>query len=158
MLYEFFVKAISLSSDEQEKFLQEVKVNHADIYQELLEMLTDDQVSKEQTTQYWGELISEHSSQVLNPDRSLVGETFGVFTLTELIANGGMGSVYKANRTDGQFEQVVAIKVIYSALEEVIGEQALIREAGFMAKLTHPNIGKVSVSYTDLTLPTKRIV
>ncbi|XQW84084.1 protein kinase domain-containing protein [Thalassotalea piscium] len=63
--------------------------------------------------------------------------------LTELIDKGGMGSVYKAQRCDEQFEQTVAIKIIHSELEKIIGEHALIREAGFMAKLTHPNIGKV---------------
>ena len=36
----------------------------------------------------------------------------GVYELAELIGIGGMGSVYRARRNDGLFEQAVAIKFI----------------------------------------------
>ena len=36
----------------------------------------------------------------------------GVYRLTERIAAGGMGVVYRGERADGLFEQAVAVKLI----------------------------------------------
>jgi len=143
MLYELFVKAISISKDEQKKYLVEIKRIHPELFDELLEMLKGDDTSKEMGTQYWSSLMINESASIINSAQDLSGLIISSFELTELIDKGGMGSVYKAQRCDEQFEQTVAIKIIHSELEQVIGEHALIREAGFMAKLTHPNIGKV---------------
>lgn len=143
MLYEIFVKAISLSKDEQKNYLAEIKQAHPELFDELLIMIKDDETSKGMNTQYWSSLMANESSGIINSVQDLSGLVISSFKLTELIDKGGMGSVYKAQRCDEQFEQTVAIKIIHSELEQVIGEHALIREAGFMAKLTHPNIGKV---------------
>lgn len=143
MLYEIFVKAISLSKNEQKDYLVGIKQVHPELFDELLEMLKDDAASIEIGTQFWSSLMVNESAGIINSTQDLSGLIISSFKLTELIDKGGMGSVYKAQRCDGKFEQTVAIKIIHSELENIIGEQALIREAGFMAKLTHPNIGKV---------------
>ena len=106
-------------------------------------MIKDDDASKSMDTHYWGSLMANESSGVIDSAQNLTGIVISSFKLTELIDKGVMGSVYKAQRCDEQFEQTVAIKIIHSELENIISEHALIREAGFMAKLTHPNIGKV---------------
>lgn len=143
MLYEFFVKAISLSKHDQKSYLIEIKQSHPELFDELLAMIKDDETSKSMDTQYWSSLMANESSGIINSAQDLSGLIISPFKLTEFIDKGGMGSVYKAQRCDDQFEQTVAIKILHSELENIIGEQALIREAGFMAKLTHPNIGKV---------------
>ncbi|WP_286235368.1 serine/threonine-protein kinase [Thalassotalea sediminis] len=143
MLYEYFVKAISLSPSEQKLLLAEVSTEHPELYDELVEMIADDQRHQTSGTTIWSSLLANESENIFESAQDLIGRTMGSFTLIELLAQGGMGSVYKACRSDGQFEQTVAIKVLYQSLEKVIGEKALIREAGFMAKLAHPNIGKV---------------
>jgi eukaryotic-like serine/threonine-protein kinase len=43
---------------------------------------------------------------------SLAGSRAGPWKLTEPIAEGGMGAVYRARRDDGAFEQQAAIKLI----------------------------------------------
>jgi serine/threonine-protein kinase len=143
MLYEFFVKAISLSKHDQKSYLIEIKQSHPESFDELLTMIKDDETSKNMDTHYWSSLMASESSSIIDANQDLAGIIISSFKLTELIDKGGMGSVYKAQRCDEQFEQTVAIKILHSELEKIIGEHALIREAGFMAKLTHPNIGKV---------------
>jgi serine/threonine-protein kinase len=143
MLYEIFVKATSLHSDEHKNYLAEIKQAHPELFDELLEMLKDDVSCKNMDTQFWSSLMAKESSSVINSAQDLTGLTISSFKLIELIDKGGMGSVYKAQRCDDQFEQTVAIKILHSELENIISEHALIREAGFMAKLTHSNIGKV---------------
>ena len=45
------------------------------------------------------------------------GQTLGRWTLTELLGHGGMGSVYKAERTDEDgIRQDVALKIIHKSL------------------------------------------
>src|SRR5215471_16711521 len=40
----------------------------------------------------------------------LAGQTFGAYTLVSHIGNGGMGTVWLAERNDGRFERRVAVK------------------------------------------------
>ena len=68
------------------------------------------------------------------------GESFGPYRIVRLIAEGGMGAVFLAERVDGQFEQQVALKVLRSALP---GEALMARfrhERQILSDLTHPNI------------------
>jgi len=82
-----------------------------------------------------------------HPD-PLIGRELGVYRLTSRIATGGMGVVYKAERTDGLFERVVAIKLIRSGAAT---ERALRRfefERRALAALSHPNIARLYDSGT----------
>ncbi|WP_417760510.1 serine/threonine protein kinase [Shewanella sp.] len=124
-----------MSPAAQAQLLQELAIQDAEVAEELKAMLAVEQ----QTA------IADESPFDW-PTRSkplLIGCQFGPFCIESLISHGGMGSVYLAQRNDGRFEQTVAIKVIDSALEQLIGRQALLREAAVMARLNHPDIGKV---------------
>ncbi|HMB91641.1 MAG TPA: serine/threonine-protein kinase, partial [Rhodothermales bacterium] len=64
----------------------------------------------------------------------------GPYRLIRLLGRGGMGSVYLAERDDGQFEQTVAIKVVRRGLDT---EDILSRfryERQILAALDHPHI------------------
>jgi len=73
-------------------------------------------------------------------DDSLIGRTLGEYRVVRLLAEGGMGRVYLAERQDGSFEREVAIKISpASVLSEELRERAL-QEQGVLAGLNHPNI------------------
>ncbi len=75
------------------------------------------------------------------PARSaLVGLEVGPYRLVEPIGHGGMGTVWLAERRDGRFEQRVAVKVLNAALLGHGGAERFAREAGILARLTHPQI------------------
>lgn len=71
---------------------------------------------------------------------SLVGITFGPYTATRLVGMGGMGAVYEAVRTDDQFQQRVAIKVMQRAAGGDLMVARFRRERQILASLNHPNI------------------
>jgi len=71
---------------------------------------------------------------------SLAGQVFGAYTLTEAIGAGGMGSVWRARRSDGRFEGEVAVKLLNLALLGRGGAERFAREAQALARLAHPNI------------------
>jgi hypothetical protein len=67
------------------------------------------------------------------------GRTFGRFRVLELIGRGGMGSVYRAERTDG-LDQKVALKLLRA---DVRGRGARFeREMRTLARLQHPAIAQ----------------
>jgi eukaryotic-like serine/threonine-protein kinase len=70
---------------------------------------------------------------------SAAGRTFGRFRVLELIGRGGMGCVYRAERTDG-LDQKVALKLLRA---DVLGRASRIeRETRTLARLQHPAIAQ----------------
>jgi serine/threonine protein kinase/tetratricopeptide (TPR) repeat protein len=75
--------------------------------------------------------------------QSLAGQTVGAYRLTSLIGQGGMGSVWLAERCDGRFEGQVAVKLLNIALMGRAGEERFRREGTILARLTHPHIARL---------------
>ena len=71
---------------------------------------------------------------------SLEGQTLGASRLVSRIGQGGMGSVWLAERCDGRFEGRAAVKLLNLALLGRAGEERFRREGNILARLTHPNI------------------
>ncbi len=83
----------------------------------------------------------------------LEGEIVGPYRILNQIGQGGMGTVYKAVRSDGEFEQFVAIKIIRPALAQSQVEERFRAERQILAQLTHPNIGRLIDGGSHLQMP-----
>ncbi|HKY92070.1 MAG TPA: hypothetical protein VJM11_13570, partial [Nevskiaceae bacterium] len=68
------------------------------------------------------------------------GTLVGTWRLLELVGRGGMGEVYRAERTDGAFEQQVAIKLIRP--EAIDHLRRFHDERRVLARLDHPGIAR----------------
>jgi len=71
---------------------------------------------------------------------SLAGQIVGAYRLVSLIGQGGMGSVWLAERCDGRFEGRAAVKLLNIALMGRAIEGRFRREGHILAKVTHPHI------------------
>ena len=71
------------------------------------------------------------------------GATFGAWTLTEKIGQGGMGEVWRAVRSDGLFQGTAAIKILRSDLPADKLAARFARERAVLARLNHPNIARL---------------
>jgi Tol biopolymer transport system component len=69
----------------------------------------------------------------------LAGRVLGAYRLVSLLGRGGMGVVWLAQRSDGQFEGRAAVKLL-DITRLGTGEERFRREANFLARVTHPNI------------------
>jgi tRNA A-37 threonylcarbamoyl transferase component Bud32 len=67
----------------------------------------------------------------------------GPFRLLRVLGRGGMGSVYLAERADGEVEQRVAIKVIGKWRLEPAFVDRFLRERQILATLNHPGIARL---------------
>lgn len=70
------------------------------------------------------------------------GSTLGAWTLQEVIGAGGMGKVFRAQRSDGHFQQQAAVKLL-GGLPSAGALRTLARERQILATLTHPNIARL---------------
>ncbi|MFO8231274.1 MAG: serine/threonine-protein kinase [Longimonas sp.] len=77
------------------------------------------------------------STDDLNP-----GTTLGAYTIEDLLGTGGSSRVYKARRSDGLFDQTVAIKVLRKS-QRINFEQRFLQERSILASLDHPNIARI---------------
>jgi serine/threonine-protein kinase len=75
-------------------------------------------------------------------DDPLIGQVFGSYRINALLAEGGMGRVYRAVRADGQFDREVAIKVLPPGLGREYS-QRFEQERQILATLSHPNIAQL---------------
>jgi serine/threonine-protein kinase len=71
------------------------------------------------------------------------GVLVGRYRLVEEVGRGGMGTVWLAERADGQFEQRVALKLVKRGMdtEEILSR--FLRERQILARLEHPNIARL---------------
>ena len=68
---------------------------------------------------------------------------FGPYQIERMIGRGGMGAVYLAHRSDGNFNQKVAIKIIGLPFEIEAFQQRFRQERQILASLNHPNITRL---------------
>ncbi|PZP35082.1 MAG: hypothetical protein DI603_04150 [Roseateles depolymerans] len=71
------------------------------------------------------------------------GQALGPWTLDRELGRGGMGVVYLAHRSDGQYERQVAIKLFDPAMLAGTGRPDLMAEVRVLARLNHPHIAQL---------------
>jgi serine/threonine protein kinase/Tol biopolymer transport system component len=76
----------------------------------------------------------------LPSESGLTGQPLGAYRLIAQIGQGGMSSVWLAERNDARFERRVAVKFLKIALIGRTGEERFRREGIILGRLAHPNI------------------
>lgn len=71
------------------------------------------------------------------------GDRFGAWCLAELLGEGGMGQVWRAERADGLYQGEAAIKLLRDDLATPGLSQRFARERALLGRLTHPGIARL---------------
>jgi len=77
------------------------------------------------------------------PVRAPVLPRFGAYQCDAILGAGGMGTVYRAQRDDGQFRHKVAIKILRGSLRSEWYRERFLSERQILARLNHPNIARL---------------
>ena len=64
----------------------------------------------------------------------------GPYKLVRLLGSGGMGAVYLAERTDGEIQQQVAVKLLRAGEHRNAWRDRFLKERQLLASLNHPSI------------------
>jgi serine/threonine protein kinase/Tfp pilus assembly protein PilF len=71
------------------------------------------------------------------------GERVGAYVIVRELGRGGMGTVFLAERADGQFEKQVAIKILNRGADTAEILHRFRAERQILARLDHPNIARL---------------
>ncbi len=82
-------------------------------------------------------VAAETAASVLAP-----GDVVGAYRLVQPLGRGGMGEVWLAQRTDGNFKRKVALKLPHVTWAPSLAER-FARERDILAALEHPNIARL---------------
>ena len=85
---------------------------------------------------------------------SFTGRRIGAYRIDRELGRGGMSRVFLAERADGEFEQLVALKLLRPGLDSDLDLARLRAERQILASLNHPNIARLfDGGVTDDGLP-----
>ena len=73
----------------------------------------------------------------------IIGKQFGPYRVLALLGQGGMGSVWLAERVDGLFRRQVALKLVHLSLTGRAVTERFNREREIVSGLSHPNIARL---------------
>lgn len=86
-------------------------------------------------------IVNANAQDLIATEQGLApGDHIEQFSVLNILGEGGMGSVYLAERADGEFEQKVAIKVIHQHKITPNLELRFKQERQILAELNHKNI------------------
>lgn len=141
-LFEHFSILIDLPEDEHANYIA-INLQDANQIAELKALVATHFESNEKTK--WHDLIANQAQEITGDDQlhSLTGTNIGVYSLTKVIGEGGMGVVFLAERNDGMMQQQVAIKFLFPSIVHVVGSLLVHNQAQILARLNHPNITHV---------------
>lgn len=141
---QIFLQASDLEPAERRAFVEKACAGNSKLRDEVDALLAAADASES----YFGKLPGRLGIEKLRGEShaeeyaAAAGQQFGQYRLTEPLGKGGMGAVWRAERSDGRFEGQVAVKLLTRA-ESGTALQRFDREAHYLAKLTHPNIARL---------------
>lgn len=89
------------------------------------------------------------------PFEGATGQRVGHWTLEEFLGRGGMGAVYRARRSDGEFDQEVAIKLLSLGANDPEAHRRFLAEREILARQQHPGSQRcTTAAFTPTGRPT----
>jgi serine/threonine-protein kinase len=73
----------------------------------------------------------------------MAGRRIGAYTLEHELGEGGMGSVWRARRSDGRYDGLVAVKFLHGGLTGHVAAERFAHEGLILGRLTHPHIARL---------------
>jgi serine/threonine protein kinase len=129
-------EALSLSNEARPAFLASLRARRPDLADLLQKLLEEERALGR-------EHFLEHEPQRPAIEAALPGRSIGAYRLISRIGEGGMGSVWLAERNDGRFERQVAIKFLHFAVSSAAGAERFKREGKILGQLAHPHIAEL---------------
>jgi serine/threonine-protein kinase len=130
-------RALALDAGARDAFLAEIERERPDLAAKLQRLLD------EHDRLLSSDFLDRSPGIIGQPAVTLAGQTIGAYTLEAPLGMGGMGTVWRARRSDGRFEGFVAVKLLNLSLIGPQGDERFRREGTLLARLAHPNVARL---------------
>jgi serine/threonine-protein kinase len=130
-------QALGMTDEERAEWLALQRAQNPSLAAQLEELLQEHRVLAQENFLEQGPSLPMHASP------AVTGQTVGPYTLVSPIGEGGMGSVWLAQRNDGRFERRAAVKFLRTALHGRNGAERFKREGSILGRLAHPHIAQL---------------
>lgn len=133
---DLFAEAIEKPAASRDQFLRSECGDRQDLYEEISSLIA---ASTEPEN-----LIENNSfdltSKIGAKETPIADQHFGRYRIIREIGSGGMGTVFLAERDDGEFVMQVALKIVRQSIADRDIIERFKRERQILADLRHPNI------------------
>lgn len=133
-------KALELEGEERDKYVKNTCGDDKELLDEVLSLIA----AHEMTGALDQPLDAVRVSAIEQAKRERMrGKRIGKFKIIKELGYGGMGSVYLAERADGEFDQHVALKLIHSPFATEADVRRFKSERQILASLQHDHIARL---------------
>ena len=139
---DLFDRFVSLSGAARKQALDQLAATEPEVHQALQRLLASD-VSPPHDSRLRNAFLDIPDGLLFRePDQpdTRLGQRMGPWRITGLLGTGGMGTVYEAERADGQYQQRVALKCIRQDRTSERLIEGFRSEREILASLDHPGI------------------
>ena len=139
---ELFSAALEVAPGEREKFLDEASAGTPDLRREVESLLA----CESRAGGFLDAPALALSADFFDDKRAgerRAGQTLGRYRIIREVGRGGMGAVFLAERSDGEFQQQVALKVVHRSFADSELRRRFRQERQILATLNHPNIARL---------------
>ena len=136
VLSPYLDRALDMPEEERASWLAGLRKEDPALAADLEALLAEDRALS-------SEGFLEETVLSLSGPLSLAGHRIGAYRLVSLIDQGGMGSVWLAERSDGTSAGRAAVKLLNASLVGRKGEERFRQEGSILARLSHPLIARL---------------
>jgi non-specific serine/threonine protein kinase/serine/threonine-protein kinase len=136
-----FHAAADLPESEREPFLERECAGDSELLELVRSLLIADQAIYPLSSPVKSGIVSSLTAVDSTPLEP--GARLGAYRVIRELGRGGMGTVFLAGRADGQYERLVAIKVISAGGGDPTLAERFQRERQILARLDHPAIARL---------------
>ncbi len=140
-LRDLFERATRLAPEQRTPFLERVCGDDRALLADVQALLAADAEAEQET--FWQHSALRNQIIADGIAKSDLGETIGQYRLVERLGQGGMGTVYRAERIDAAYDKSVAIKLINGLFHTADVIKHFRAERQILANLEHPNIARL---------------
>ncbi|MDQ4123020.1 MAG: protein kinase [Acidobacteriota bacterium] len=133
--------ALELEPAQRQKFLD--KIGENSLRREVESLLEAEQQAEKFLASPAVALSADFFDQEIEATDARLNQKIGNYRIVRELGRGGMGAVFLAERSDGEFEQQVALKIVRRSFAAPELLRRFRQERQILASLNHPNIARL---------------